>query len=42
MVAQWTVPSFGHCNFTAEQTADAFGALVRWVHTGQKPADAIK
>jgi hypothetical protein len=45
MVSQWVVANpanaFGHCNFTAEQMSQAFGALVGWVYTGEKPAPRI-
>ncbi|MGE5360668.1 MAG: hypothetical protein ACM3NQ_16755, partial [Bacteroidales bacterium] len=41
MVTQWTVPSFGHCEFTADQMTQAFTALVNWVYTGQKPTSKV-
>lgn len=45
LVSQWVVANpqnaFGHCNFTSEQMSEAFGALVRWVYTGQKAAARI-
>ncbi len=41
MVTQWTVPTFGHCEFTPDEMTQAFAALVNWVYTGQKPANKV-
>lgn len=37
LLAQRPVDRWGHCNFTPADTLGAFGALVQWVTTGQKP-----
>lgn len=37
LLLQRTVDRFGHCAFTGEEIFDAFGSLVFWVRTGQKP-----
>jgi len=36
-LVQRIVRSPGHCNFSAEEQADAFDALVAWARTGKRP-----
>ena len=37
LLVQRTIEAFGHSDFTAEQTLQAFDDLVAWVRTGVKP-----
>ena len=38
LLVQTKVDAYGHCNFTDQQTFDAFSKLVMWIEAGIKPA----